>query len=230
MRRRSGFAGLRASREIALGMGGAARRRGAQAPGWHRKSRHADRTGRDLRRRDRGSGPGRRTAAAGLRRPALSRGHAPQISLHRSASREAAPEHHAARPYRRFDPHAHETGGLLRIPDADPDRLLTRGRARLSRALAPASGQILRAAAGAPAVQAAHHGRRLRSLFPDRALFPRRGRPRRPLAGRVLPARRRNELRDAGRRVRRHRAGAARLVRGVRQRQGGHAEIPAHFL
>ena len=43
-------------------------------------------------------------------------------------------------------------------------------------------GQILRAPAGAADVQAADHGRRLRPLFPDRALLPRRGRPRRPLA------------------------------------------------
>ena len=60
----------------------------------------------------------------------------------------------------------------------------------------------------------------LRPLFPDRALLPRRGRARRPLAWRVLPARRRDELRHAGGRVRRHRAGDARRVRGVRRRQG----------
>ena len=69
-------------------------------------------------------------------------------------------------------------------------------------------GQVLRAAAGAAAVQAAADGLRLRPLFPDRALLPRRGRARRPLAWRVLPARRRDELRHPGRRVRRHRAGA----------------------
>ena len=44
------------------------------------------------------------------------------------------------------------------------------------------SRQVLRAAAGAADVQAAADGRRLRPLFPDRALLPRRGRPRRPLA------------------------------------------------
>ena len=42
----------------------------------------------------------------------------------------------------------------------------------------------------------------LRPLFPDRALLPRRGPARRPPAGRVLPARRRDELCHAGRRVR----------------------------
>ena len=44
------------------------------------------------------------------------------------------------------------------------------------------SRQILRASAGAADVQAIDHGRRLRPLFPDRALLPRRGCPRRPLA------------------------------------------------
>jgi aspartyl-tRNA synthetase len=57
-----------------------------------------------------------------------------------------------------------------------------RGRARLSGALAPASGQVLRAAAGAAAVQAADHGVGLRQVFPDRALLPRRRPARRPLA------------------------------------------------
>ena len=80
-------------------------------------------------------------------------------------------------------------------------------------------GQILRASAGAADVQAADHGRRLRPLFPDRALLPRRGRPRRPLARRILPARFRNELRHARRCFRSDRAGARRRVRGIRQRQ-----------
>jgi aspartyl-tRNA synthetase len=69
--------------------------------------------------------------------------------------------------------------------------------------------QVLRAPAGAADVQAADHGRRLRPLFPDRALLPRRGRPRRPLARRILPARFRDELRHPGRCFRGDRAGAA---------------------
>ena len=119
---------------------------------------------------------------------------------------------------------------LLRIPDADPDRVVAGRRARLPGAVAAASGQVLRAAAGAAAVQAAHHDRGLRPLFPDRALLPRRGCARRPLARRVLPARRRDELRHAGRCVRRGRAGDARRVRGVRRRQAGDAEVSAHPL
>ena len=104
------------------------------------------------------------------------------------------------------------------------------GRARLSGAVAAASGQVLRAAAGAAAVQAAHHDRGLRPLLPDRALLPRRGRARRPLARRVLSARRRDELRHPGGRVRRGRAGAARRVRGVFRRQAGDAEVSAHSV
>ena len=126
----------------------------------------------------------------------------------------------------RLDPPPHEGAGLLRIPDADPDRVVARGRARLPRAVAHPSGQVLRAAAGAAAVQAAHHDVGLRPLFPDRALLPRRGRARRPLARRVLSARSGDELRHPAGRVRRGRAGDARRVRGVRRRQAGDAEIP----
>jgi hypothetical protein len=102
------------------------------------------------------------------------------------------------------------------------------GRARLSGAVASASGQVLRAAAGAAAVQAIADGRGLRSLFPDRALLPRRRRARRPLARRILPARFRDELRHAGRRVRGDRARAARRVRRVLEGPQGHqAAVPS---
>ena len=52
---------------------------------------------------------------------------------------------------------AHERAGLFRIPDADPHRVVAGRRARFSRALAAASRQILRAAAGAAAIQAVDH-------------------------------------------------------------------------
>ena len=107
-----------------------------------------------------------------------------------------------------FDQTADEGAGLLRVPDADFDRVLARRRARLSRALAHPSGKILRAAAGAAAVQAADHDLRLRPVFSDRALLSRRGRARRPLARRVLSARHRNELRHPGGCFRGGRAGA----------------------
>ena len=111
---------------------------------------------------------------------------------------------------------------LLRVHDADPDRLLAGGRARLPGAVAHPSRQVLRAAAGAAAVQAADHDLRLRPLLPDRALLPRRGPARRPPAGRVLPARRGDELRHAGRRVPDHGAGDPRHLQGIRRRQAGH--------
>ncbi len=95
------------------------------------------------------------------------------------------------------------------------------GRARLPGAVAHPCRQVLRAAAGAAAVQAAADGVGLRPLFPDRALLPRRGPARRPAAGRVLPARRRDELRRAGGRVRDHGAGHhAACSRSSRRRQG----------
>ncbi len=53
------------------------------------------------------------------------------------------------------------------------------------------------------AVQAAADDLRLRPLFPDRPLLPRRGRARRPQPRRVLSARYGDGLRHAGRRVRR---------------------------
>ena len=201
------------------------RRQGAPPPGRHRKSRPADRRDRDLYPRHRGAGAGRRTADAGVRRTGISRGDAAQIPLPRSAPRAPASKHHEARRDHRFDPPADEGAGLLRIPDADPDRVVARRRARLSGAVAHPSGQVLRAAAGAAAVQAAHHGVGLRPLFPDRAVLSRRGRARRPLAGRVLSARRRDELRHPGRRLRRRRAGAARRVRGILRRQAGDAAV-----
>ena len=91
--------------------------------------------------------------------------------------------------------------GLPGIPDADPDVELARGRARLPRAEPHSSGEVLRAAAGAAAVQAAPDGGGLRPLLPDRAVLPRRGRARRSVARRVLPARRRDVVRHAGRRL-----------------------------
>ena len=228
--RRSRQSGVQDRRDAALRMGGARRRQGAPAAGRHRESRSADRGGRGLRPRDRGSGTGRRTADAGLRRPGISRGDPAQISFPRPAPRASASQHHEARRHHRLAAAADEGAGLLRIPDADPHRLLAGRRARLSRAVAPASGEVLRAAAGAAAVQAADHDLRLRPLLPDRAVLSRRGRARRPLARRVLSARHRDELRHAGGCVRRGRAGAARRVRGVRRRQAGDAEISAHPL
>src|SRR5262249_29256928 len=131
-------------------------------------------------RRYRGPGPRRRgalrgpgAAGAGLRRAGLSGGAAAQVPIPRSAARHPAPQYYAASRRDQLDPPPHDRAGVHRIPDADPDRLLAGGRARLPGALAPASGQVLRPAAGPAAVQAAADGLWLRPLLPDRALLPR---------------------------------------------------------
>ena len=190
----------------------------------------ADRRDRGPRPRGHGSVRRRRAADAGGRRAGLSGGDPAQVPLPRSSPRAGARQHHAALGGDRLDPPPDDRPGLHRVPDADPDRQLARGRARLSRPEPRPSGQVLRASAGAADVQAADHGRGLRPLFPDRALLPRRGRPRRPQPGRILPARLRDELRHAGRRVQRDRAGAVGRVRGVRRRQDRHSggRISAH--
>src|SRR6185312_7221303 len=111
------------------------------------------------------------------------------------AARDAPPQHRAALQGHPLDPQPDDRARLPGVPDADPDGLLAGGRAGLPGAFAPAPDQVLRAAAGAAAVQAAPDGLGLRPLLPDRALFSRRGPARRPQPG-VLPARRRDELRD----------------------------------
>ena len=114
--------------------------------------------------------------------------------------------------------HAPGHGGA-RVPrhrDALPHPVDARGRARLPRPRTPSARFLVRAAAVAPAVQAAADGVGARALLPDRALLPRRGLPRRPHAG-VHPARRRDELPRRGGRLRPHRGAARRaVVRGAR--------------
>ena len=92
--------------------------------------------------------------------------------------------------------------GLQRVPDADPDGLVAGGGARLPRAEPHPPRDVLRASAGAADVQAAADGLRLRQVLPDCAVLPRRGGARGPQPWRVLPARHRDELRDAGRDLR----------------------------
>jgi hypothetical protein len=105
--------------------------------------------------------------------------------------------------------------GFAEFADADPDRLVAGRRARLPGAEPHPPRQVLRAAAGTAAVQAAADGVGLRPLLPDRAVLPRRRPARRPAAGRVLPARPRDELRDPGRCLGHDGAGDARRVRGL---------------
>jgi hypothetical protein len=156
------------------------RRRGRGPRRQRREPQPADRRDRDPRHRRRGAVGSRRAAAAGVRRAGLSRGNPPQAPLSRPAPRDPAQEHRAAQQGDPVDPLADVRPGLQRVPDPDPDGLVAGRRARLPGALAPASGQVLRAAPGAPAVQAAADGLGLRPLFPDRPVLPRRGPARRP--------------------------------------------------
>ena len=84
--------------------------------------------------------------------------------------------------------------GLRRGRDADARAVDAGGRPRVPRAVPQGAGVVLRAAAVAPALQAAAHGGGGRSLLPDRPLPARRGPARRPPV-RVHAARHRDELR-----------------------------------
>jgi hypothetical protein len=124
----------------------------------------------------------------------------------------------------------HDRYRFRRICDPDPDRLVAGRRARLPGAEPHPPRPVLRAAAGAAAVQAASDGFRLRPLFPDRAVLPRRRPARRPAAGRILPARSRDELRHPGGRLGHDGTGDPRRVRGICRGQAGHPGVPPHSL
>src|SRR5439155_4552567 len=129
----------------------------------------------------------------------ISGGHTAEVPLPRPAPRKTAPEHHDPWRHRRFHAQADEGTGFLRVPDPDPDGLVAGRGAGLPGAVADSSGQVLRPAAGAAAIQAVADDVRLRPLLPDRALLSRRGSARRPVTRRILSARRRDELCHAGR-------------------------------
>ena len=216
-------------RGVAAGERDHADRPGRAARAGGRQPPAADRRDRADGRRAGGAVDGGAAAITSQQRGGVPRGDAPAPSLPRPAPREAPPQHRAAEPDYRVDPPPDDRGWLHRAPDADPDLQLAGGGAGLPGAEPRAPGQVLRAAASAAAVQAAADDRRVRSLFPDRAVLPRRGRTRRSLARRVLSARLRDVVRHAGGRLRRDRAGAPRGVRGIRRRCHGDAgPISAH--
>ena len=99
-----------------------------------------------------------------------------------------------------------------------------RGRARLPGAGAAPARHLVRAAAGPQLFKQLLMVAGMRALLPVRAVLPRRGLPRRPAAG-VHPARRRDELRRAGRRPRARRGILRRLCVGGRRR--GADAVPA---
>ena len=97
-------------RDRARRMGDPRRRRGQGARRRDRQRQPADRRDRDFRARDRGAVGGQGTAAAGVRRAGLSRGHPPEIPLPRPAPRDAAQEHRGAHEDHRRDAQAHGRG------------------------------------------------------------------------------------------------------------------------
>ncbi len=108
--------------------------------------------------------------------------------------------------------------GLYRDRDAHPHQDHARGRARLPGAQPRAPRQVLRPAPVAAAVQADADDRRVRPLFPDRPLLPRRGPARRPPA-RVHPARHGDVLRGP-------RRTSSQLIGGP-DAHAGQADVPA---
>ncbi len=93
------------------------------------------------------------------------------------AESDAAPQHRALHSRISLE------SGLSRDRDADPAQEHARRRARFYRAQPAASGRVLCPAPKPAAAQTTAHGRRHRTLFPDRALLPRRRPARRPPAG-----------------------------------------------
>ena len=109
--------------------------------------KHADRRHRSLHPRARSAGRGQGTAAAGVRRAGLSRGHPPHATASSiCAARRCTPTSSSA-PRSSLDAPPHGRHRLCRIFDADPDRFVARRRARLPRAVAasiPASSSPCR--------------------------------------------------------------------------------------
>ena len=203
--------------------------RRARAPGGQRQPVPGHGGGRSGGRGRRRRQPERAPSLPGLRaRRGLRAGRGggpPGLPLPRPAPGPDAARHAAARqgqPGRAACPGRRR---LRRGRDPDPDPLHAGGRARLPRPRPAQPRLVVRAAAVAPAVQAAAHGGGDGALLSDRPLLSRRGLPRRPPA-RVHPARRRDVLRRPGRRHRRRRGRSARGV-GARRLRAGNPD-PAH--
>ena len=208
---RPGQPGLQGGRDGALRVGDPGRRQGARAARGHAQPGVADRRGRGVRRRDRGADRRPRScrfpcSASRTTRKTCGCSIASSICAARRCTTTSCC---ATRSSPRSGG-ACARAGFFEFQTPILTASSPGGRARLPGAVAHASRQVLRPAAGAAAVQAADHDRGLRPLLPDRALLPRRGRARRPFARRILPARPRDELRRAGGRVRGRRARHAR--------------------
>ena len=131
-----------------------------------------------------GRGVGRRcVASTHQQRRRVSRGDAPALPVPRPPPPAGPSLHPAPEPGHRVHPAADDRLWLHRVSDPHLDLELAGGRPRLSRAEPRASGEVLRPAPGAPAVQATADGGGLRSVLPDRPVLPRRGRSGRPVTG-----------------------------------------------
>ena len=207
----AGAGGLRGEDVITRERRARAPRRGRGQP------RPADRRGRA---RGGGAGAARRLGDAAVPdrrgRPG-GRGASPPLPLPRPPQGADARQRDPPPRGRQGDPRLPLGRGLPGGRDADHDPLDPRGRARLPGAEPALARRLVRAAAVAPALQAAPDDRRLRALLPDRPLLPRRGLPRRPPA-RVHPARHGAGVRRGGGRLRGHRPPAPARARARRHR------------
>ena len=170
----------------------------------------------------------RADAAVPARRREPVRDRAPDPPRDRPAPPADAEEHDAALQGGDGVPPLPRQPRFHRHRNADADQVHAGRRARLSGAVARASGRILRAAAIAAVVQAVADGGGLRPLLPDHQVLPRRRPARRPPA-RIHPGRYRDLVpdRDAD-----HRADGRDDPRGVQGSAGcGPARsVPAHDL
>ena len=169
--------------------------RGRRPLGRHREREPRDGSGRSARSRDPDPLRGEDARLPDRGRDRHPRGGSPQAPLPRPAPAAPAAQPPPAPPGDDGGAAAPGRAGVLRDRDPDARQVDPGGRARLPRALARPPRQLLRAAAVAPALQAAADDLGPRQVLPDRPLLPRRGPARRPPArvhaggrGDVVPA------------------------------------------
>jgi hypothetical protein len=154
---------------------------GARAPRRHDQRQPQERQDRSAVPRTEGAEPLGHAAVPARRRQPVG-DHPPHAPRARPAPPGHAAQHDAALQGDDGNAQVPRRQRLHRHRDPDARQVHARRRARLPGAQPRARRQLLRAAAVAPAVQAAADGGRLRPLLPDRQVLPRRGPARRPPA------------------------------------------------